>query len=208
MNNEPQTPMTEETAVKEDSGALKTAKWLYDVFEMMGIAIVAVVIIFAFCFRTCRVDGHSMNKTLSHGEIVITSDFMYEPQAGDIVVFHLVNDYYQEPLVKRVIATEGQEIRIDLTEKKLYIDGKQADDKHAYLENDYYNPGYFNYETEKDDNGHDIYTATVPEGKIFVMGDNRNHSTDSRSFMVGFIDVDCVLGKAICRLSPFTSLNQ
>ena len=207
MNNEPHNTIPEETAVKEDSGALKAAKWLYDAFEMMGIAIVAVVIIFAFFFRTCRVDGNSMNKTLSNGEIVITSDFMYEPKAGDIVVFHLVNDYYQEPLVKRVIATEGQEIKIDLTEKKLYIDGNQVDDKHAYIENDYYNPGYFNYDTVKDANDHDIYTATVPEGKIFVMGDNRNHSTDSRSFVVGFVDVDCVLGKALCRLSPFTSFN-
>ena len=207
MNNEPQNTQNQETAVNKDSGALKAAKWVYDAVEMMGIAVVAVVIIFAFFFRTCRVDGNSMNKTLFNGEIVITSDFMYEPQAGDIVVFHLVNDYYQEPLVKRVIATEGQEIKIDLTEKKLYIDGKQADDQHAYLENDFYHPGYFNYDTVKDANGHDIYSATVPEGKIFVMGDNRNHSTDSRSFMVGFVDVNCVLGKAICRLSPFTAFN-
>ena len=207
MNNEPHSTPAAEADTQAESGAFKAAKWMYDIVEIFCIAVIAVVLIFAFFLRTCRVDGRSMNNTLAHGEIILISDFMYEPEAGDIVVFHLVNDYYAEPLVKRVIATEGQYVKIDLTEKQVYVNGAPINDSHAYLENDVYNPGYFDYNIEKDQNGHDVYTATVPEGKIFVMGDNRNHSTDSRSFMVGLIDVDCVLGKALCRLSPFSSLN-
>ena len=207
MNNEPHSTHSDEVETQAESGTLKALKWMYDIVEIFCIAVIAVVVIFAFFLRTCRVDGRSMNNTLAHGEIILISDFMYEPKAGDIVVFHIVNDYYAEPLVKRVIATEGQQVKVDLTEKQVYVNGAPINDSHAYLENGVYNPGYFDYNVTKDQNGHDVYTATVPEGKIFVMGDNRNHSTDSRSFMVGFVDVDCVLGKAICRLSPFTPLN-
>lgn len=207
MNNEPQSDLPWEASHQTEGAVFKAAKWMYDIVEIFCIAVIAVVLVFSFFLRTCRVDGRSMNKTLAHGELILISDFMYEPAAGDIVVFHLVNEYYKEPLVKRVIATEGQYVKIDLTDKKVYVNGCAIEDKHAYLENNIYNPGYFDYNTYKDENGHEIYTATVPEGKIFVMGDNRNHSTDSRSFMVGFIDVNCVLGKAVYRLSPFTSLD-
>lgn len=207
MNNEPESELPESETPKTESGVFKVAKWMYDIVEIFCIAIIAVILIFSFCLRTCRVDGRSMNNTLAHGEVVVISDIMYEPTAGDIVVFHLVNEYYQEPLVKRVIATEGQHVKIDLNEKQVYVNGSPIEDKNVYLENNFYNPGYFDYNLTRDENGHEIFIATVPEGKIFVMGDNRNHSTDSRSYMVGFVDKECVLGKAIFRLSPFTSFN-
>ena len=177
----------------------------YDYAEILALSIIAVIVVFSFCVRLCRVDGHSMQNTLTDGERIIAQDIFYTPKQGDIVVFHLVNDSFRRPLVKRVIATEGQMVEINYTDKTIYVDGVLYEDFHAYIEGGEYliktdfNAAYMLYE-----DGKLYFRATVPEGKLFVLGDNRNNSTDSRSVHVGFVDVDCVLGKAILRLDPFT----
>ncbi len=194
------TPIPEEKPKGGFAGAL------LDYVEILAFSVIAVLLIFSFFFRLCRVDGRSMQNTLQDGEMLITSDLFYEPEAGDIVIFHLVNSSYQEPLVKRVIATEGQTILIDLTAKEVYVDGELTDDSFVYLDSDEYRRhGYFdNARIYEDERGHLVFRDTVPAGKLFVMGDNRNHSTDSRVKGVGFIDKDCILGKALFRVSPFT----
>ena len=178
---------------------------LYDYAEILALSIIAVIVVFSFCVRLCRVDGHSMQNTLTDGERIIAQDIFYTPKQGDIVVFHLVNNSFHRPLVKRVIATEGQTVEINYTDKTIRVDGILYEDSHAYIEGGEYliktdfSTAYMLYE-----DGKLYYRATVPEGKIFVLGDNRNNSTDSRSVHVGFVDEDSVLGKAILRLDPFT----
>ena len=184
------------------------ASSLYDYVEIFAIAVISVLLIFTFCIRLCRVDGDSMNNTLSNNEMIISSNLFYTPKQGDIIVFHLSNDYYSEPLVKRVIATEGQSVEINFTSGVIKVDGVVYNDEHAYLSGGKYLQRLdFNKEYIVKEGVTTYFRATVPEGCVFVLGDNRNGSSDSRTERVGFVDVDCILGKAILRLSPFTSLN-
>lgn len=193
-----------------ENGVLNTLKSLFDYVEILGVAILAVLLIFTFGFRLCKVDGNSMNHTLANGELLITTNVFYEPRQGDIIVFHLSNGYYEQPLVKRVIATEGQRVEIDFIKGTVKVDGTTLEEKYIYVDGGEYdiraefNPEYL----LKDDEGRIIgFDATVPEGHVFAMGDNRNHSTDSRAVSVGFVDKDCILGKALVRISPFTVFN-
>ena len=206
MNNQPKINTNE--AEGRENRSFKAAVWIYDIVEIFAYAIIVGLLVFTFCVRLCRVEGNSMNNTLLDGETLITTNLFYEPKQGDIVVFHLSNEHYQKPLVKRVIATEGQTVKIDLTDRKVYVDGVLLEEQNVYLEGEYYSSIYFAHGTlERDKQDHLIYFTEVPEGKIFVMGDNRNHSADSRSDSVGLVDERCVLGKAIFRVKPFTSFN-
>lgn len=207
MNNNQENNTVNALEPREDH-AFKAAVWLYDIVEIAALAVIVGLLIFTFCARLCRVEGDSMNNTLSNGETLITTNFCYEPKQGDIVVFHLSNEHYQKPLVKRIIATEGQSVKIDLTDKKVYVDGVLLDEPDTFLEGGDYSSIYFaSGSLTRDKQGHTVYFAEVPEGMLFVMGDNRNHSADSRSDMVGLVDERCVLGKAVVRLSPFTMID-
>lgn len=182
---------------------------ILDILEIFVFSIAAVLIVFSFFFRLCRVDGTSMLQTLNNGERLVTTNIFYEPQQGDIIVFHLSNETYNEPLVKRVIATEGQCVKIDFTTGDVFVDGKMISDEHAYVSGGKYNVRYdFNQNYIYRTDGKTYFEATVPDGKLFVMGDNRNGSADSRCTNIGFIDRRCVLGKAIFRIAPFTVLDR
>lgn len=147
-----------------------------------------------------------MNKTLFHSENLIVSDLFYEAKQGDIIVFHLCNQSYNKPLVKRIIATEGQKIKIDFNSGEVSVDGKILTEDYIFLDGGSYviradfNPEFL-------DSDKKIFEATVPDGHVFVMGDNRNHSSDSRSYLVGFVDENTILGRVLCRISPFTVYN-
>lgn len=192
-------------------GLLGAADFLFDFLETFSIAVVVVLLLFTFFFRLCEVDGQSMENTLQNGQKLILSSAGYTPEQGDIVVFHLTDAAFEKSLVKRVIATEGQEVKIDFNEGKIYVDGILYDDPHATLKDPYTGAitGVYTLRAQHHyDAESNLFLATVPEGCIFVMGDNRNNSRDSRFNDVGFIDERCVLGKAILRLSPFTILNK
>ncbi len=164
------------------------------IFDFVSIIVSATIIValaFVFLFRTVGVSGSSMYPTLHDGDRIILSAFNLHPHTGQIVVTCQPSkvDYIESTLVKRVIATEGQTVDIDFDRGIVYVDGEALDEP------------YVNELT------HDIedFTKpiTVPEGYVFVMGDNRNASTDSRDARVGFIRADYILGKALFRIAPF-----
>lgn len=178
---------------------------LLDYVEIFIFSACAVLIIFSFFLRICRVDGPSMNQTLTHGEILITTNIAYEPQQRDIIVFHQTNeqrDRYNEPIVKRVIATAGQYVKIDFEKALVYVSNDAVFEETDILnEQDYI---YLDIGKWKMSGTLETY---VPQGKIFVMGDNRNNSADSRGQDIGLVDTRRVLGKVIFRLFPFSKLT-
>lgn len=184
------------------------ASELIDYVEIFVFAVCAVLLVFSFFVRVCRVDGPSMNNTLIHNEILITSNIAYKPQQNDIIVFHQTNEQrnvFNEPIVKRVIATEGHFVKIDFENSIVYVSEDNVFDASDILDESEYvfidgGRYYMNGTME----------TYVPEGKIFVMGDNRNHSSDSRSESIGLVDTRRVLGKVVLRIFPFekfTSFN-
>ena len=184
------------------------ASELIDYVEIFVFAVCAVLLVFSFFVRVCRVDGPSMNNTLIHNEILITSNISYKPQQSDIIVFHQTNEQrnvFNEPIVKRVIATEGHFVKIDFENSIVYVSEDDVFDASDILDESEYvfidgGRYYMNGTME----------TYVPEGKIFVMGDNRNHSSDSRSESIGLVDTRRVLGKVVLRIFPFekfTSFN-
>lgn len=209
-NNEEKQPTSENTpeaqnAAEEAAISPKRAiRAVFDILESFAFSAIAVLIICSFFCRVTTVDGSSMEDTLHNGEALLVSIVFYTPEPGDIIVLHQPSVNYPGPLVKRVIATEGQQVLIDLTEKAVYVDGVQLTEDYVYLDTESYNPRYFDpNRLYRSENGHDIFTDTVPEGMVFVMGDNRNHSADSRNGEIGLIDTRTILGKVLMRIYPF-----
>ena len=180
----------EAQAGQEDASQKKEdGRDLYEWTQALVCSVLAVVLLFTFVVRLIGVDGHSMVPTLQDGDRLLVlnalwdSDYAY----GDIVVLRK-ESFMEEPIVKRVIATEGQTVDIDFASGSVYVDGE-------LLEEDYINePTYVEEGTE--------FPLTVPEGSIFVMGDNRNHSSDSRSSDLGTVDTRYVIGRAVFLLFP------
>lgn len=164
---------------------------LYGMLHDLVYILAFVTLLFVFVVRLVGVDGTSMLPTLHHGDfLLLESNFIYDEdqiEYGDIVVLNV--PYYWERdrslIVKRVIATEGQTVDIDFSTGDVYVDGVCLQENYI-LEKIRYDGGEYALE----------YPVTVPEGHIFVLGDNRNGSADSRLSYVGMIDKRCVLGKA------------
>lgn len=169
---------------------------IYDLCEMLGMVTIIVMLMFAFVARLNIVDGHSMDQTLAHGQYLLVSDLFYTPTAGDIVVVHdQTAAPYDEPIVKRIIAVENQTVDIDFTTWTLTVDGKVVEESYRYLD-----PARFLRADYP-------FPITVPEGEIFVLGDNRNNSADSRQEEIGTIDERCVVGKAVARIFPIDKIT-
>ena len=174
---------------KKEEKPLSGAQEAYEWLQILIVALVTIILVFTFVGRITPVVGESMLPTLHEGDVMLIRDIGYtDPQPGDIVVLTKEFDAARGPIVKRIIAVEGQTVDIDYQTGAVYVDGE-------LLEEDYINePTYVEEGTE--------FPLTVPEGSIFVMGDNRNHSSDSRSSDLGTVDTRYVIGKAVFLLFP------
>ena len=182
--------MAGEVIKKKDEESLSFEKsvmlYLHDLIYLLAI----VMSVFVFLFRIVVVSGSSMYSTLWNGDwlLVTGSVFSKEPQVGDIVVASKESFNFGEPIIKRVIATEGQTVDIDFEAGIVYVDGVALQEDYTY--------------TPTNVEEGIVFPITIAEGCIFAMGDNRNGSRDSRDPSIGMIDTRELLGKAVFLLFP------
>lgn len=165
---------------------------LFDWGEALLISLAAVILVFVFGVRIIGVEGNSMLPTLQDGNQLLVSNLFYTPEKGDVVI--LTKDSFMvSPIVKRVIATEGDTVDIDFSTGTVSVNGEVLEES---------------YIAEPTTTQYDVtFPQTVPEGCIFVMGDNRNHSTDSRYGELGMVDTRYVIGKVLMRIFPFREIG-
>ena len=157
---------------------------IFDIFSSIVAALTVVTMLFLFCFRVFDVDGPSMVPTLEDGEKVIVSTVGYKPQRGDVVVISKAGAD-NKPIVKRVIAVGGDTVNINLTTGVVTVNGVE----------EHYSDDLTNQTINT------AYPMVVPEGTVFVLGDNRELSHDSRYKIIGCIDERLIVGKVVMKLS-------
>lgn len=165
----------------------------FDFIELFVFTLLAVILLTTFVFRHAVVEGPSMQNTLQDGEHLIISNLFYTPEKGDIIVCQDRETGHYEPVVKRVVATAGD--TIEVIDSIVYLNGEKMDETNYVL-------------IDGKDNYANFPEVTVPEGMIFVMGDHRNNSADSRAFITTFVREDAVLGKVILRFYPFDQFGR
>ncbi len=179
-----------------DSGIVTAKRWvktLYEWLEEIVVSLCVVILIFTFFFRIVTVSQHSMEPNYVEGEKVIVTNLGTSVEQGKVVVITNVLD---EPIIKRVIATEGQVIDIDYDEGVVYVDGEALDERQFGIQNGITTSPHASYEPL-------VLPQTVPPGCVFVLGDNRGVSKDSRYAEVGMIDTRHILGVAVFTIYPF-----
>lgn len=190
---------TNNTDLNKTNGTLKKTDFISSLFEWVELFVFSfslVLLFMTFAVRHSPVIGSSMAHTLEENDILLVSGIMYEPAQNDIIVFQSPKVGYDEPLVKRVIAIGGQEVNIDFATWTVTVDGEKLDEY------------YVNYEQGRSMINFDVkFPLVVPEGSVFVMGDNRNHSLDSRNSMVGLVDTRYIIGRVIFRIFPFNNFG-
>lgn len=204
MNEDNKNIQAEETEqiTESTSNQKSLTKTIIEFLSVIATSIVAIMFIFTFVFRIVGVSGPSMMNTLHDGDWLVVSAFITEPERGDIVIITqpnaLTNDSNGEstPIVKRVIAVGGDTIDIDFATATVKVNGKVIDEP-------YLGSATINAPAE----GGWEYPLTLKEGQVFVMGDNRQHSSDSRSPAIGLIDEDYILGQVLFRFSPITDFK-
>ncbi len=175
---------------KQSPSVISCYEWMAEILA----AVIVVVLVFTFVFRIVTVSGTSMYPNYQDGDkLMVTNTFGQPLEQGDVVV---LVDVLPEPIIKRVIATEGQEVDIDFETGTVYVDGEALDETQFGIENGITHETATTLERVQ-------FPTTVPEGHIFVLGDNRPVSEDSRYTAVGMVSVENVLGKAAFRFFPF-----
>ena len=164
---------------------------LFDFVEMLVLTVAVVLLLSSFLVRHTLVQGGSMNNTLLNGQHLLISDTNYEPKNGDVIVFVPLNQTNRStPFIKRVIAVGGQ--TVEIRSGVVLVDQIAQSEDYISLSK-----------------GHADYPETVvPDGYVFVLGDNRTNSRDSRYEDVGMVDVRSILGRVLCRVWPISSAGR
>ena len=183
---------------KEINSQSTKSNSLFEWYDSILKALIIILILITFFFKVCTVVGNSMNNTLYNNERIVISNFLYTPKENDIIVFHQTGEILNEPCVKRVISTGNKWVKIDYDNKILYVSSDNIFNEDDIVDESTY--AFFDTDNYRHQSG--IYEIYVPEGKLFVMGDNRNNSLDSRYSSIGLIDEKTVLGKVIFRIAP------
>lgn len=179
---------------RKSTSPSKGIKTLYEWLEEIAVALTLVILVFTFLFRVVTVTGESMLPNFVEGEKLIVTNLGHSVEQGTVVV---ITNVLNEPIIKRVIATEGQTVDIDYTTGVVYVDGEAIDETAFGLENGITTRPYSTFEPL-------VFPQTVPEGCVFVLGDNRSVSKDSRYAEVGMVDERHILGEAVFTLYPFS----
>lgn len=185
----------DETAETKEQKGMMTE--IFEWVQAIAVALVIALFLRTYVFTLVKVSGNSMVPTLQNNERLVVWRMGYSPEVGDIIVFRPRNNP-KEPYIKRVIATEGQTVDIRKTADgtcDVYVDGKLIEET------------YINERILASNAGNHEYPVTVPPGHIFAMGDNRNHSLDSRFKTVDVVEEDSIVGHAIWRFWPFDRIN-
>lgn len=167
----------------------KVTEYVYSVFSTFLICMLVIFTAFTFFFRLVQVSGDSMYPTLKEDDNIIISNFLYNPDYGDIIAFSK-QGAREESMIKRVIALPGDTVMIDFTSHVITVNNKVIHENYMVTEA-IKTPGDIDF------------PVTVPEDSVFVLGDNRNNSIDSRYSEVGFVSLEEINGKAIVRILPF-----
>lgn len=189
---DPALPPEDRLPPEEGKRPFDIRRELFDWSESLVTALLIIVILFAFFVRSIGVDGTSMINTLHDGDYLIVSNLFYEPEQGDIVVL-TKKTFMTDSIVKRIIATGGQTIDMNFATGEVWVDGELLDEP------------YLREQMWKHEDM--TFPATVPEGCVFVMGDNRNGSTDSRNSMLGMVDERYIVGHVLLRIWPLNAFG-
>ena len=200
MNEMPEQSHTPETARRSRqkkapvTESVTMVQELYQTLRSLVGIVLVVIALFTFVLRMTVVDGQSMENTFHGGDVVLTWTLGCTPEQGDVVVLTKTS-FREQSIIKRVIATEGQTVYVDYSTSTVYVDGVPLEE--PYIKE----PMHMLYF------GEGVNNVTVPEGCVFVMGDNRNDSSDSRDPSLGIVDERCIIGEAVFVLFPFSAFG-
>lgn len=185
------------TEATEQKKRKRASCFVFEWMEELVIAVVFITLLFTFVFRVITVTGTSMSPNYNEGDRILVAGGSLGITQGDVVV---INNVLDEPIIKRVIATEGQTVDFDYERKAVLVDGSPVDETRFGLRNGITDMPFTSFELLE-------FPQAVPPGCVFVLGDNRPVSEDSRYQVVGMVDKRNILGKAVFHLFPFQKLG-